>query len=120
MNYKFEDLIDMKELSSLLSSLYNIINIPVSISDADGKTLIVYGCRDICSNFYKNNEIAYESCKNNAVDLINIFKKNKECIVYKCNNGLFSIVYPVYLQDELIAAISSGQFFAQKCRRISA
>lgn len=117
MNYKFEDLIDMKELSSLLSSLYNIINIPVSISDADGKTLIVYGCRDICSNFYKNNEIAYESCKNNAVDLINIFKKNKECIVYKCNNGLFSIVYPVYLQDELIAAISSGQFFCSKVQK---
>lgn len=111
MNYNFEDVIDMEELNSLIKSLNSITNIPVSVNDVHGKTLLAYGCRDVCKNFYKKNETTYELCKNNQNNLINCLRKNEELTIFKCNYGIFNILYPVYFDGKLIAVISAGQFF---------
>lgn len=67
MDTKFSDLIKNGKIQELAQKIHQIIDIPISIHDVNGKTLCSFGEPDICKTFHKlhpeGKKYCEESCR---------------------------------------------------------
>ena len=97
-------------LREILEEFYALTGMAIAIIDTEGKVLISNGWQDICHLFHRKHP---ESCKN-CTESDTVLSKGVapgEFKLYKCKNGMWDIVTPIYVQGRHLANLYFGQFF---------
>lgn len=104
------DILNIDDLKDIMHPFYASTGLGVGIFDNKYKLLASSGWQKICTHFHQQHPESHKSCAESE----GFFKANFEpqkTIAYKCNNGLWDISYPLYLDDNLVGSIRFGQFF---------
>lgn len=114
MNYKLEDLLDIKKVQKLMDKFYNLTKIPYAVLDVKGNTILKVGQTKICANFHMVNEESLTNCsKVNKVT--KIYNDEEDSYhEYVCKNGLIEACSPIVVNDEHIANLNFGQFLKRE------
>lgn len=117
INYSCWDLIDVKQIRSIMESFYELTGIAVTmvdlegnlLTDENGKNLIV-GEQEICSTFHRVHPETMEKCVESDTTPRSM-KSGEKYSYYQCFNGLTDVVVPVYVEGEHLINLFAGQFF---------
>jgi PAS domain S-box-containing protein len=104
------DFIDLRVLTSLMEDFSALTGMGVAILDAKGTVLLATGWKDICTLFHRVNPESAASCTESDLYLSESVKIG-EYVEYRCKNGMWDIVTPLFIEDRHVGNIYSGQFF---------
>ena len=107
---ELEELVDTRELHSMLKDYFRLTGIPVAISRTDGKNLIAVGKSDICSKFHRNHPETFKHCKESETYLSSGVPPG-EFKIYRCKNNMWDVVTPIVIEGKHLANIFTGRFF---------
>lgn len=107
---EFKNIINTKDLQSLMNYLYEVTHMGIGIIDLKGNVVVGTGWQDICTQFHRANK---ESCKNCMESDLYLTKNVKpgEFKAYKCKNNLWDISTPIIIGEKRVGNIFLGQFF---------
>lgn len=118
INYSFPDLVDIYKIKNILISFYELRGIPLGLVDLDGNILTcndgslgTVGWQDICLNFHRKHPESLKKCINSNIELANGLKVGEKYYYYTCHNGMEGIAVPIYIENEHMANLVTGQFF---------
>ncbi len=103
----FTDLIDVNELKTILTNIYNLTKMPLTLVDCNNNILFEIGVLQICTDFHFKNEEALQTCIKHKENIKNIIYKQ----TYKCDNNLLHIIIPIITENINIGNLIIGQFF---------
>lgn len=118
IKYSFSDLVDTCRIKKLLISFYKLRGIPLALVDLEGNILacndgsgVTAGWQDICLNFHRKYSETLMKCIESNIQLSNGLKAGKKYSCHTCYNGLVDMAVPIYIGDEHMANLFTGQFF---------
>ncbi|OMG52075.1 hypothetical protein BJN45_15595 [Azonexus hydrophilus] len=103
-------LVDIKSLSTLLDDLTLLLGMPTALLDPQGNILQSAGWQRACTDFHRATPGACINCTESDLFLSSHLKEG-EFIDYKCKNGLWDVVTPVFVGDAHLGNLYCGQFF---------
>ncbi|WP_306606850.1 EAL domain-containing protein [Azonexus sp.] len=103
-------LIDIKALSTLLDDLTLLVGMPTALLDPSGNILQSAGWQKACTAFHRATPSSCANCTESDLFLSSHLKEG-EFIDYKCKNGLWDVVTPVFVGTEHLGNLYCGQFF---------
>ncbi|MEN6375852.1 MAG: PAS domain S-box protein, partial [Smithella sp.] len=106
---ELSDIIDTEKIQKLMDEFFDLTNLPMTITDLNGKVLVGIGWQDICTNFHRVNPESRRLCIESDLELtsnvqVGTFKK------YRCKNNMWDIATPIMLGDKCVGNIFMGQF----------
>ncbi|PKL26151.1 MAG: hypothetical protein CVV47_03210 [Spirochaetae bacterium HGW-Spirochaetae-3] len=102
--------VDIGEIQLIMDAFSRLTGMVTAVLDIKGNVLVSTGWRDICVNFHRKNPATEANCTESDCFLARNLKKG-EYIDYKCGNGLWDVVTPLFLGEKHFGNIFSGQFF---------
>ena len=109
--YKLTDLVDLKQLDSIMESFSNAIEISTAVLDEKGKILTAHRWSDICIKFHRVDTRTNLKCTKSDTDLASQLQNKKEFSYYRCLNGLIDVATPIIIEGNHLGNIFIGQFF---------
>src|ERR1035437_6063956 len=109
-DFSFSDLVDISDLQQLVHHLSELSGCPIGILDVNNTVLASANWQKICTCFHRIHPETKKHCAESDC-YIRQHLDTKEPIVYKCKNGLWDVVYPVFIEGKHVANIFFGQFF---------
>ncbi|MBF0269727.1 MAG: PocR ligand-binding domain-containing protein [Alphaproteobacteria bacterium] len=106
---RFEDLVDIRQFSSLMESFYQATGIPHGLIGVDGAILSGIGWQDICTNYHRANAASLCRCQESD-NYIASHLHEGPYVGYKCANGLMDYASPILIDGQHVATIFLGQF----------
>ena len=103
-------LINSVEIQSIMDDFCYLTNMVTAILDLDGNVVESTGWRDICTKFHRKNPKTAHNCTESDLYLAKNLKPG-EYVEYKCKNGLWDVVTPLYVGGRHLGNIYTGQFF---------
>lgn len=103
-------IINVAEVQSIMDDFYHLTNMATAILDLKGNVLELTGWQDICTKFHRINPQTAGNCTESDLVLAKSLKPG-EYVEYKCKNGLWDVVTPLYVGDNHIGNVYAGQFF---------
>ena len=113
MNYKLEDLIDIKLFQSLQDRLNEIYSFPSAIIDNDGKILTAVAWQDICTKFHRMNPECEMECIKSDKYILDHLNEANPAVSYTCPHGLIDNAAPIIIDGIHYANFFTGQFFLE-------
>lgn len=110
MEEEVSNIIDIPTLQSLMEIFTELTGIPTAILDIKGNVLEATGWQDICTKFHRVNPETKRFCTESDLYLAKNVKPG-EYVTYKCKNGLYDVVTPLYIANKHVGNIYTGQFF---------
>ena len=110
MDYDLSSIINIQEIQSIMDDFYYLTDMTTAILDTKGRVIESTGWQDICTKFHRINAEAGNNCTKSDLYLASNLKPG-EYRSYKCNNGLWDIVTPLYIGSNHLGNIYTGQFF---------
>ncbi|HBD94160.1 MAG: hypothetical protein A2015_13980 [Spirochaetes bacterium GWF1_31_7] len=107
---ELSDLIDCEEIQKMMDNFTALTGMVTAVLDVKGTVLVASGWLDICTQFHRVNCITSAYCTESDCYLAKKLKKG-EFIDYKCKNGLWDVVTPLFIGDKHFGNIFTGQFF---------
>ncbi|NMF99121.1 EAL domain-containing protein [Aromatoleum toluolicum] len=103
-------LIDVESLRSFLDGLSDLVGIATALLDLDGNILQSAGWQSACTAFHRTVSGSAVNCTESDLFLASHLRKG-EFVDYKCKNGLWDVVTPVFVGKEHLGNLYCGQFF---------
>ncbi|HEX8989862.1 MAG TPA: EAL domain-containing protein [Rhodocyclaceae bacterium] len=103
-------LIDIASLRSLLDDLTGLVGIPTALLDLEGNILQSAGWQSACIDFHRANPQSCANCTESDLFLASHLREG-EFVDYKCKNGLWDVVTPVFVGKRHLGNLYCGQFF---------
>ncbi len=103
-------LIDLETLSTLLDDLTLLLGMPTALLDPAGNILQSAGWQKACTAFHRATPSSCANCTESDLFLSSHLKEG-EFVDYKCKNGLWDVVTPVFVGEEHLGNLYCGQFF---------
>jgi len=120
MTYEFADLVDLKEIQSLMQAFCDLTGLPSTIIDTKGNILTTQdgqmvgaGWLALCTNFHRCNPVTAERCRTSDVEISQSVRKGGGPIHYRCLNGLVDAAIPLVIDGDHLANLFTGQFFLE-------
>ncbi len=104
------NIIDAQEIQSFMDDFARLNGIVFALVDMKGRLLVAAGWQDICVNFHRKNPMTNLECVTSDLSLVSDLRPG-EIRTYKCKNGLWDIVTPLYIGPKHWGNIYSGQYF---------
>lgn len=104
------DIINTGEIQSIMDDFCALTNMVTAILDLKGKVIEETGWQDICTKFHRINPTTAQYCTQSDLFLSKNLKPG-EYVDYKCKNGLWDVVTPLYVGTKHLGNIYTGQFF---------
>jgi PAS domain S-box-containing protein len=104
------DLIDSPALQKLMDEFYAVVRIPMAIIDIKGRVLVGVGWQDICTRFHRVHPDTCRLCVESDIYLSAGLAQG-ECRLYKCKNNLWDMATPIFVGDQHVGNVFTGQFF---------
>lgn len=105
-----DDLVDIEAIREIAESLHSLTGHAVSISDLDDRFFVRVGWCDACALFHRANPESCELCRQSDVDMTHGVPRG-ESRAYRCKNGLWHVVTPLFVGDLHLANVFTSQFF---------
>lgn len=104
------NIIDAPAIQSLMEDFTSLTGLVTAILDSKGSVLVATGWQEICTKFHRIHPETAKSCTESDLYLSRNVKAG-EYVSYKCNNGLWDVVTPLYIGGKHMGNIYTGQFF---------
>lgn len=103
-------IINVAEVQSIMDDFHHLTNMATALLDLKGNVIERTGWQDICTKFHRVNPQTAQNCTESDLFLAKNLKPG-EYVEYKCKNGLWDVVTPLYVGNNHIGNIYTGQFF---------
>ncbi|QAU35612.1 EAL domain-containing protein [Janthinobacterium sp. 17J80-10] len=103
-------LIDLQSLRALLNDFSALVGIATALLDLAGNVIQFAGWQKACTDFHRHNPRSCANCNESDLYLASNLKEG-DFIDYKCKNGLWDVVTPVFVGKQHLANLYCGQFF---------
>jgi diguanylate cyclase (GGDEF)-like protein/PAS domain S-box-containing protein len=103
-------LVDIQSLRSLLDGFSALVGIATALLDLDGNIIQFAGWQNACTGFHRSTPRSCANCTESDLYLASNLREG-EFIDYKCKNGLWDVVTPVFVGKQHLANLYCGQFF---------
>jgi signal transduction histidine kinase len=120
MKYHISELIDAEKVQKLMISFREMTHMTCTLTDPEGNVLKVNdneilssGWQSICMDFHKKHPITYAKCIESDTILSKQLLMRKKYSLYKCRNGLVDAAIPIYIEQEHVLNLFTGQFFLE-------
>jgi len=110
LDVDLESIINTEEIQSIMDDFCCLTNMVTAVLDLKGKVIVATGWQDICTKFHRINPKTACNCTESDLFLAKNLKPG-EYIEYKCKNGLWDVVTPLYIGAKHLGNIFTGQFF---------
>ncbi len=107
---ELSDLLDIKSLQKIFDLFHSLSGIGVAIIDLDGKILLATGWQEICLKFHRRNPETLKNCIESDTVLSKAVPEG-EYSLYKCKNGIWDAVTPIFVGGRHLGNLFLGQFF---------
>jgi PAS domain S-box-containing protein len=107
---KLEILLDRDQIQSLMDDFQKLTGAVFAIVDPQGKVLVASGWQDICTKFHRATPDTARFCTQSDLYLTANLRRG-EYVAYRCRNGLWDVVTPLYIGGKHLGNIYTGQFF---------
>lgn len=104
------DILDVKKFKTLMDDFSQLTRMVTAILDLNGHVIQAGGWQDICTRFHRVNAVTAQCCRESDLFLSKDLSPG-EYREYKCKNGLWDVVTPLYLKGRHMGNIYTGQFF---------
>lgn len=105
-----DKILDSTALQTILEDFYSLTGMSMTLMDTTGRILVNTGWQDICTFFHRKHPESQQNCLDSDIYLSGGVKAG-EFKLYKCKNGMWDIVTPVFVQGSHLANLYFGQFF---------
>jgi PAS domain S-box-containing protein len=113
MDYKLEEIVDVKLIQELQEKLNVIYSFPSAIIDNDGKVLTAVAWQDICTKFHRINPESEKECIKSDHYIFEHLKEANPAVSYKCPHGLVDNATPIIIDGKHYGNFFTGQFFLE-------
>lgn len=103
-------LIDIESLRSLLDDFSALIGVTTALLDLEGNILQSAGWQKACTVFHRAVPDSCANCTESDLFLAGHLRQG-EFVDYKCKNGLWDVVTPIFVGDRHLGNLYFGQFF---------
>lgn len=103
-------IINIEEIQSIMDDFCYLTNMTTAVLDLEGRVIETTGWQDICTKFHRINPETARNCTESDLFLAKNLKPG-EYVDYKCKNGLWDVVTPLYVGNKHLGNIYTGQFF---------
>ena len=93
-----------------MDDFWRLTNMVTAILDLDGNIIESTGWQDICTKFHRVHPETACNCTESDLFLAKKLKPG-DYAEYKCKNGLWDVVTPLYVGSKHLGNIFTGQFF---------
>jgi PAS domain S-box-containing protein len=111
-NYTINQLINTRQVQTLLESHVLISGMACGLMDNDENIIVGAGLQQICTRFLWDNPESFARCWRNDPDIrrdLHTFSGDLyEC---RCKNGMINIAMPIIIEGKRLAVFFCGQFF---------
>lgn len=114
MEYKLNDLIDLRLFQSLQDKLNEIYAFPSAIIDLEGNILMASDWQDICTKFHRMNPECEKECIKSDQYISDHLHEANPAVSYTCPHGLVDNAIPIIIGGRHLANFFTGQFFLEK------
>ncbi len=105
-----QSIVNIDEIQSIMDDFHYLTNMVTAVLDLNGNVLESTGWQDICTKFHRINPQTAQNCTVSDLHLSKNLKPG-EYTGYKCKNGLWDVVTPLYVGTKHLGNIYTGQFF---------
>ncbi len=105
-----EDLLDIPALQALMEDFTRVSGMGMAILDVTGKVLVATGWQDICTRFHRVHQVTAGYCTESDLHLAANLKEG-QYTAYKCKNNLWDVVTPLFVGEQHMGNVFTGQFF---------
>lgn len=109
-NLDLKSIINIDEVQSIMDDFHYLTNMVTAILDMKGEVIESTGWQDICTKFHRVHLETSHNCTKSDLYLSKNLKPG-EYVDYKCKNGLWDVVTPLYVGTNHLGNIFTGQFF---------
>ncbi|PKL60808.1 MAG: hypothetical protein CVV33_00770 [Methanomicrobiales archaeon HGW-Methanomicrobiales-4] len=114
MDYKLQDLINVKDLQDLMGLLYEVGHFATGIIDNESNVLTGHGWTDLCVKFHRINPETLSHCVKSDIYILEHMSEANPTLLYKCPHGLVEGATPIYIDGTHVGNIFLGQFFFEQ------
>ena len=114
MVYNIRDIIDIKQLTSLLEKFTAATGTGTALLDLEGNVLIATGWQEICTQFHRVHPEMKKRCQESDVTLANQLKQGQKYNVYNCLNGMVDVAIPLIVKNQHLGNLFIGQFLSEE------
>ena len=107
---ELEDLLNLPMLKPLMDDFQKLVGAVVAILDLRGRVILAVGWQDACTQFHRIHPATARDCTDSDLYLAGNVVRG-QYVAYKCRNGLWDVVTPLYLGATHLGNIYTGQFF---------
>ncbi len=107
---RLEDIVDIEAIRRIAEDFHALTGHVVSIVDLQDRFLVRVGWKDACTRFHRANEESCELCRRSDVEMTEGIGRG-ETRAYRCKNGMWHVVSPMYVGDRHMGNIFTSQFF---------
>jgi PAS domain S-box-containing protein/putative nucleotidyltransferase with HDIG domain len=103
-------LIDVPAIQAMMDDFHALTSLPIGLIDLEGRVLVGTGWQPLCTDFHRRNPETLANCIDSDLALTQDVGRG-ESRRYKCQNGVWDIVTPLFVGDAHVGNIFVGQFF---------
>ncbi|MFO0599687.1 MAG: PocR ligand-binding domain-containing protein [Myxococcaceae bacterium] len=104
------ELLPIRQLQQLLDSFNAFFPAVTAILDLEGRVLQASGWQDACTKFHRKVPASCRNCTESDTWLAANVRPG-EFVAYRCKNGLWDVVTPLYVDGVHAGNLYTGQFF---------
>ena len=93
-----------------MDDFHRLTGMVTAVLDMDGNVIEATGWQDICTKFHRIHPETAKKCTESDLYLVKNMMPG-EYLEYRCKNGLWDVVTPLYIGNEHLGNIYTGQFF---------
>ena len=108
----FSQLVPVNQLQQLLEDQYRVTGVSCAILDSREEFLASVGWQDICAHFHRHHPQTFARCRESDTYIKAHLDNCPEGYVdYRCQNGLWDVAMPIFIEGRHMATFFTGQFF---------
>ena len=105
-----KSIINVEKIQLIMDEFYSLTHMVTAILDLEGNVIESTGWQDICTKFHRVHPETARNCTQSDLFLAKNLKPG-QYVDYKCKNGLWDVVTPLYIGGRHLGNIFTGQFF---------
>jgi PAS domain S-box-containing protein len=108
----FSQMISVGQLQQLLETQFRLTGVPGAILDSQERLLAAAGWQEICTRFHRRHPLTRARCrKSDAYIKAHLDNCPEGYVDYRCQNGLWDVAMPIFIEGRHLATFFTGQFF---------
>ncbi len=109
---QLSEVVDVKEIQSLMDDFYSFTGIGMAMVDIEGNVLVATGWQDICTQFHRKHPETLKNCIESDTELSSGLEKG--CFkLYHCKNNMWDVATPIIIDGKHVGNVFCGQFFLE-------